>query len=535
MRTSPLHPALLALLLACGPAAPATPEPTPTVPDSPETPAVVVEPPAPAPASPTTRRVAYHPEDLGELAGVTGLDIAFSPTDRLEQRAELDDGRSYEDVCSGLDLTQVAARAPQLRELRVSGCQTAVQVGLGAFPGVEVLELADLTLDGVTMGKLASLPQLRSLTLTRVKAGAEPTSVLGRLALERLVLRELDNDSPVAGVAAQAPHLREAALEGAWAGHDAMLALGKADKLRVLRLIDTRIGNFSLHQLKPLLELRDITWQGSTFNDHSLLYVRDLPLESFTCSCPGLGDLGLKVLGRQLGLRELSLPQSRISGAGLAQLAKLERLATVHIARRDPGPEGLAALVRLPGLRSLSLSLPAPATLADPTLTPLGEAIDLRQLVLDIPTLDDRAAPQLATLTRLERLDLGGTQISDLGLKSLVGLTQLTELKLHHTRITNRGLANLAGLSRLRLLELDHTDLVDDGVAHLKQLRELRTLRLDRTLITDAALPHLLGMTELEQLNLADTVVTAEGVAVLRKLPTLRGVNLARTRAETGR
>ena len=159
----------------------------------------------------------------------------------------------------------------------------------------------------------------------------------------------------------------------------------------------------------------------------------------------------------------------------------------------------------------------------------------LRQLVLDIPTLDDRAAPQLATLTRLEQLDLGGTQISDVGLKSLAGLTQLTELKLHHTRVTNRGLANLAGLSRLRLLELDHTDLVDDGVAHLKQLRALRVLRLDWTLITDAALPHLLGMTELEQLNLADTVVTAEGVAVLRKLPTLRVVNLARTRAEAGR
>ena len=534
MRTPPLHLALLTLLLACGPAAAPEPVPAPVMPDAPDPSVVDRDVPAP-PTSTSTRRIVMHPDELAELAGVTELDLAFSPTDRLERRAELEDGRSYEDVCSGLDLTQVATRAPQLRELRVSGCQAAVQVGLGAFPGLEALELADLTLDGVTRGKLASMPQLRALTLTRVKAGGEPMTVLGRLALEQLVLRELDPDSPVAGVAAQAPHLREATLEGAWAGHEAMLALGKADKLRVLRLIDTRIGNFSLHQLKPLIELRSITWQGPTFNEHSLVYVRDLPIESFTCSCPGFGDLGLKVLGRQLGLRELSLPQSRISGAGLAQLAKLERLATVHIARRDPGPEGLAALVRLPGLRSLSLSLPAPATLADPTLASLGEAIELRQLVLDIPTLDDRAAPQLATLTRLEQLDLGGTQISDVGLKSLAGLTQLTELKLHHTRVTNRGLANLAGLSRLRLLELDHTDLVDDGVAHLKQLRALRVLRLDWTLITDAALPHLLGMTELEQLNLADTVVTAEGVAVLRKLPTLRVVNLARTRAEAGR
>jgi hypothetical protein len=101
-------------------------------------------------------------------------------------------------VCAGLDLTQLAAARPRLRELRVSGCQAAVHVGLGAFAGLETLELADLTLDGVTMGRIASLPRLR-VTLTRVKAGSEPVAVLGRLAIERLVLRELDNDSPLAG------------------------------------------------------------------------------------------------------------------------------------------------------------------------------------------------------------------------------------------------------------------------------------------------------------------------------------------------
>lgn len=523
---------LLALVLACGRAAEPAPEPAPAPVPAPAP--ASVEPEA-APASPPTVHVAYHPDDLAvDLSQVTQLDLAFSATDRLERLAGTDDARSYEQACAGLDLAQLAGRAPRVTQLRVSGCQGAVHVGLGSFAGVESLELADLTLDGVTMGRVASLPRLGALTLTRVKAGSEPVAVLGRLAIDRLVLRELDVDSPLAGVARQAPQLREAALEGAWAGHDAMLAIGEAAKLRTIRLIDTRVGNFSLHQLKPLLELNSITWQGPTFNDHSPLYVRDLPIASFTCACPGLGDAGLKVLGRQLGLRELVLPQSRISGAGLAQLGKLERLAVVRIARRDPGPEGLAALARLPALQELALSLPAPATLLDPTLAPLGEIASLRRLVLDIPALDDRAAPQLATLTQLEHLDLGGTQISDVGLKALAGLTALTELKLHHTRVTNRGLANLAGLARLELLELDHTDLVDDGVAHLAGLAALRVLRLDKTLITDAALPHLAGMTRLEQLNLADTVVTSKGVAALRQLPALRAVNLARTRAAAG-
>ncbi len=485
-------------------------------------------------AGPPTRRVAYHPDDLvDDLTAMTELDLAFSPMDRLERRASVDDDRDYEQACAGLDLTSLAARAPRVRVLRVSGCQSAVHVGLGAFTGVEALELVDLGLDGVTMGRVASLPRLRALTLTRVKPGTEPVAVLGRLAIETLVLRELDTDSPLAEVAVQAPQLRVIILEGPWAGHEAMLALGKAERLREVSLLDTRVGNFSLHQLKPLLLLRKIVWQGGTFNDHSPLYVRELPIESFTCACPGLGDAGLKVLGRQTGLRELVLPQSRISGAGLAHLVKLDKLARIEISRRDPGPEGLTALTQLPALTDLSIELPS--GLVDPTLTPLGLLVGLRRLRLDIPALDDRAAPQLATLTQLEHLDLGGTQISDVGLKAFTGLTQLRELKLHHTRITNRGLANLSGLTRLERLELDHTDLVDDGVAHLKNLGALRVLRLDKTLITDAALPHLLGMEKLEQLNLADTVVTAKGVSRLSNLPALQGVNLARTRAEGSR
>jgi len=513
---------LMIMIMGCG----AAPEvATPIVEEAPVVEEVIAP---PEPTSPPTRLVAFHPDDLaGDLSAVTELDLAFSPTDRLERRAGLDDPRSYDQVCAGLDLTQLATRAPAVTSLRVSGCQAAVHVGLGDFKNVTALELADLTLDGVTMGRVASLPALRSWTLVRVKPGAEP-AVLGRLAIDTLVLRDLDEDSPLARVIGQAPLLRTLALEGAWAGHDAMLVVPKASKLQAVRLLDTRVGNFSLHQLKPLLELREVHWQGTTFNDYSPLYVRDLPLQSFTCACPGLGDAGLKVLGRQRGLRTLVLPHSKISGAGLATLDKLDRLATVQVLRRDLGPDGLAALAALPALTELSLSVPGP--LMDPTLEHLGELTGLRKLTLDMPALDDRAAPQLAPLKQLERLALGGSKISDVGLKALAGLTELTSLELHHTRVTNRGLAHLAKLVKLQTLELDHTALVDEGVAHLAGLTELRVLRLDKTLITDAALPHLLRMTKLERLNLSDTVVSDAGAVLLRQLPALRSVTLAGTR-----
>lgn len=514
-----------ACLFACGaPPAPVEAQPAP-------------EPPPPLVSTPTPKvpprhlRV-HHPRELveAELGDLVALDLALSLEDRRARAGDLREDLDYGQACAELDLLRLAERVPALTQLRLSGCPTAARSGLTALPGLHSLELADLTLDGVVMGQIAALPALRSLTLTRVAPGAEPSSLLARARIEALTLRDLDTDSSLAAAIPALGQLRSLALEGAWAGHEAMLKVAEAARLEEVRLIDTRVGNFSLHQLKPLAGLRRLDWRGSTFNDYSPLYVRDLPLEEFSCACPGLGDSALKTLGRQLGLRRLALLQSKITGGGLAGLAKLARLESLEIRQRDIGPEGLQALAALPQLAALTLALPPEASPSDPKLTHLGELVGLRRLKLEIPRLDDRVTGELSRLTGLVELDLGGTQLSDLGLKAVAEMHALRVLRLHHTRITSRGLAHLARLTRLEELELDHTDLVDAGVAHLKGLSELRALRLDATLITDDAIPHLLGMHKLERVNLADTVVTTAGAAQLGALPSLRAVNLAGTR-----
>lgn len=522
-----------ACLIGCAADAPVR-EPAPATPTPAPAPEVVAEPEPARPAAPAQRLAVLHPRELegASLTGLVALDLALSPEDRRERPEQLHDDVAYDQACAALDLTRLAEQAPGLQALRVSGCQAAVHAGLGAFGALTSLELADVTLDGVVMGRIVSLPRLERLTLTRVALGAESVGLLARSQISALVLRELATDSGLAAIAGHVSTLRSLTFEGAWAGHDAMLQVPKAEGLEEVRLLDTRGGNFSLHQLKPLTKLTRLEWRGAGFNDYSPLYVRDLPLTEFTCACPGLGDSGLKALGRQVGLRRLVLPQSRITGAGLAALEKLTRLQELEIRRRDIGPDGLLALSRLPDLRSLTLGLPQGTTLADPALTHLGELTALQRLVLDIPTLDDRVAGELAGLTGLRELDLGGTKISDTGLKALAEMRGLRVLRLHHTRVTHRGLAHLAGLTQLEVLELDHTDVVDGGVAYLKDLTALRVLRLDATLVTDQALAHLANMAKLEQLNLAGTVVTAEGVATLAKLPALRAVNLAGTRAE---
>jgi hypothetical protein len=505
-----------------------------------------------APARARDRLVVADASQLAEmdLGSVEALDLALSELDAQERplplpeppepanasESETETGgelanRTLENPrCAGLDLHDIAERAPRLITLRISGCQAAVHAGLSAFgERLRSLELVDLELDAVTVARLSQLHGLDELILTRVHSEPDALKPLGRKISPRSVtLRELQKESPVAELFGILRDLREIRLIGPWATHTTMIQVGKAKKLERLAVIDTEIGNYSLHQIKPLDQLRRIEWSGAGFNDSTPVFMKELPIEQLVCNCPRLGDRGLQQLHVLEGLRMLVLERSSASSAGLAHLVPLQQLEHVTLRYVDLDGEAFAALAQLPMLTQLQIG---PAVLLDPKATGLGLLTSLRELVIELEGFGDEAAPQLASLVALERLDLGGTAISDEGLEHLAPLTRLVRLGLHHTRVTKHGLAHLAGMRALEVLELDHTDVVDEGVAHLASLTSLRELRLDHTLITDAALPHLLALVQLERLNLANTVVTREGVAVLQPLSNLRAVNLAGTRA----
>ena len=479
-----------------------------------------------APTDP--RDVTVH--RASELADVDAsqlmrLDLALSESDRV---GHIEEGDATA-ACADLDLVRLATSAPNLERLRISGCPEAVRAGLGAFgPSLAELELADVDLDEVIVGRLSQLPGLRRLTLRRVKAATESFEELRRLDLREITLAELERDSIISLILDMWPkRLHRVALVGTWAGHKAMLTLAKAENLRTVELRDTRVGNFSLNQLKPLPKLEEVIYVGNTFNDSSPLYFRDLPVQRFVCDCPYLGDGGLRSLRHSQGLRALELRGTNVTGPGLQHLEDLHGLETL-VLDVDVGAEGYEALAKLSRLSHLELE----GEPLDPTLDGLGQLVALEELVLRVPAFDDRAAPELAPLQKLRVLDLGRTKISDVGLEALAGLTKIEVLKLHHTQVTNRGLAHLARMKALRVLELDHTDVVDAGVAHLSTLRSLQELRLDSTLVTDAAIDHLVALESLRRLNLAQTVVTEAGVSKLSRLPNLEVVGLQGTRAQ---
>ncbi len=504
--------ATLALLGACrGEAAQDRDEPTAQA-----DPAATSDLAVPA-AVPTRARVLVsHASELEALvlAEVEYLDLAFAESDRLGRLTEFDASTA----CLGLDLAEIAARAPRLGGLRLSGCTDATR-GLTALTSIDSLTLAELELDAQAILALSQLTGLRSLTLVRVAVPEKlDLAALEKLALREVALIDLPRESPLGQVLDMWPgSLTRATLAGPWAAHDAMTQIAKAQSLEALELRDTRVSNFSLNQIKPLSRLRELTWSGDTFNDNSPLYFRDLDIKRFTCDCPRFGDGGLHTLRHCESVEQLTLPRARVTGPGLAALAKLPALRELVLMDRDIGPQGLAALQLVPSLRRLELS----GSAAAPTFVGLGALGQLEQLRLHYLELDDQAAVEIGRLVALRDLDLAETQISDVGMAHFAALVNLRVLVLSHTRVTNRGLAALSGLAGLRQLHLDHTDVIDAAVTHLTPLVGLETLRLDHTLVTDGAIEQLLGLTALTRLDVSGTVITPEGLTRLETLPNL--------------
>ena len=72
---------------------------------------------------------------------------------------------------------------------------------------------------------------------------------------------------------------------------------------------------------------------------------------------------------------------------------------------------------------------------------------------LSLQSVTDVELKDLAELTQLQSLDLGGTEVSDVGLRELAELKQLQTLNLRGTKVTSddAGLKDLAGLKQLDL------------------------------------------------------------------------------------
>jgi hypothetical protein len=85
----------------------------------------------------------------------------------------------------------------------------------------------------------------------------------------------------------------------------------------------------------------------------------------------------------------------------------------------------------------------------------------LQSLDLSGTNVTDAGLKELAVLKSLQSLDLGRTQVTDAGLKLLIVLNRLQLLNLSYTQVTDAGLKELAGLQSLKSLNLYRTKVTD--------------------------------------------------------------------------
>ncbi|MGE3806601.1 MAG: hypothetical protein AB7K24_18190 [Gemmataceae bacterium] len=436
-----------------------------------------------------------------------------------------DDGvhmlRSFTEVIEGGTLrSESCVRRLDLSGTRVTDAGLRHMLGPDGLVRLEELHLANTDISDAGLAALKGLPQLRMLDL------GNSVTVQGTVVAGVRVTAE-----GVANFRKARPHClvrytstKLESLTAAQAGQ--IRALARVGRLELNG--DGQIVSFTLRAGKELtvvdhealLGLRqlrrvDLHAAGTQrFGFGWLNGTRDWThLDLSQCQLQDVDLLNLRGL-RQLEVLDLS--GTAITDAGLARLHRFERLASLNV-------RGTKALVS--GLRSFQKALPLTLINYDPwTAVGLAEGMNVRlngrfeliELALGRDSDDQVLLGILESHSAIETLYLNHSAVGNASMANLVQLApQLRLLDLGNTRIGNAGLKHVASMKRLQVLNLWSTSLDDVGLAHLKAL-PLRELNLSETAVSDAGLEAIVGLTELRRLNLENTRVTQRGVRRLQ-------------------
>jgi len=228
-------------------------------------------------------------------------------------------------------------------------------------------------------------------------------------------------------------------------------------------------------------------------------------------------DAGLKELAPLKNLTTLNLGNTQVTGVGLKELAPLKNLTTLNLNSTRVTDAGLIELFAFKNLAILDLGN-------------MREVIDPKVGDKDYrgegKGVTDTGLKEIAKLTSLTTLTLSYTKVSDAGLKELALLKNLTTLNLSNTpHVTDMGLKELAPLKNLTTLHLYITRVTDTGLKEVAKLTSLTTLTLSYTKVSDAGLKELAPLKNLT--TLTTPKVTDQTLAVLREINLLHALTQA--------
>jgi endonuclease YncB( thermonuclease family)/Leucine-rich repeat (LRR) protein len=238
-----------------------------------------------------------------------------------------------------------------------------------------------------------------------------------------------------------------------------------------------------------------------------------------------VADATLEHLKKLPHLRFLNLAEEgnapKITNAGLAHLAGLTKLKSLHLARFNGATD--AGLVHLKGLTALeTLEITHTKSIDGSGLVHLRELRRLESLNFNHTPVTDDTLAHVKDFTKLKSLGLRATKITDAGLKHLQALENLEQLNLWETNITDDGLALVAKMPQIKHLLLVAAEITADGLKHLENMPVLEDLELRHVKgDDDVVLEHVGRMAHLKRLEFHDMKATESGLKHLGKLTNL--------------
>lgn len=284
-------------------------------------------------------------------------------------------------------------------------------------------------------------------------------------------------------------------------------AIVQLKSLTGLRLYNNRLTDRGIRLLAQLPHLKELNLFGQRLTDEALSYLPDLTELEYLSLGPGTEPFSVKgfaAIARIPKLKTLWIDTNQCTDEQLEQLAghlTLERLS-VHW-ESNFTDQGVYHIARVPNLRKLDLGhnqqltnrsieylarsknldwlwLPG-GPFTDEGVMRLSELRQLEYLVVGAASnspLTDRSLAEIATLSKLKTLWIGGMGITDKGIKELTNLSVLQELLVSAApAVTNEGLAQLARLEHLEALDWKaKSNITFEGLNRLNGMKNLKRL-----------------------------------------------------------
>ena len=269
----------------------------------------------------------------------------------------------------------------------------------------------------------------------------------------------------------------EVNLRSSWIADADLAAIAKDAAVTVLDLSHTRITDVGFRELKALRNVERVElFYAEQIGDGALVVMKDWPkLRRLNVRGTKVTDAGVAQLANHPALESLDVGFSLFTDGGFEPLTTMPNLRELYAGGNKVTDSGVNMLRSMPNLTVLDLG-----------------GVQRTDSGLWSAAVTDRGLESIATLKKLERLNLRGAKITDAGAGKLAQLQALAHIDLSETSLSAAGLAVLAELPKLQTVSLYNCERVDDkALAILEKLPNLRWVDLKGTNATAAAIERL--------------------------------------------